>query len=191
MDQALLCQVQLINNVLSKKQHRLLRQGAFYLFGILALSISSKIAFPLAPVPITLQTFMVLLIGMTYGSRLGGLTVISYIALGAMGAPVFASPVGGLATILGPSGGYIMGFLPAAFFTGVLVERGWGHYRLTTACATLIGMAIIYGYGVLWLAKFVGFQSAINLGVLPFIMVCMLKVLLLSVIVPAFWKRPK
>jgi len=191
MDQALLCRQPLVSTMIKSKQHRFLSQAVFYVLGILALTLSSKIALPLLPVPVTLQTFMVLLIGMTYGSRLGTLTVGSYIAAGLMGAPVFASPIGGLSILLGPSGGYIMGFLPAALITGLLVERGWGNYRLTTAIAAFIGMAIMYTSGVLWLSKYLGFQTAMTLGVTPFIMVCVLKILALMLMVPAFWKAPK
>src|SRR6195256_4764108 len=93
--------------------------------GTALLTLSAKVNLPLPYVPMTLQTLVVLVIGAAYGWRLGGTTVMVYLAEGGSGLPVFAGPVGGLAPLLGPTAGYLVGFVAAAFTTGWLSERGW------------------------------------------------------------------
>ena len=102
-----------------------LRTVILIALGTALLTFSAKINLPLPYVPMTLQTLVVLVIGAAYGWRLGGATIIVYLAEGATGLPVFAGPVGGLAPLLGPTAGYLVGFVAAAFTTGWLSERGW------------------------------------------------------------------
>ena len=102
-----------------------LRSVVLIALGTALLTLSAKVNLPLPYVPMTLQTLVVLVIGAAYGWRLGSATVIAYLAEGAMGLPVFAGPVGGLAPLLGPTAGYLFGFVAAAFVTGWLSERGW------------------------------------------------------------------
>ncbi len=104
---------------------RVLRGAILVALGTALLTLSAKVNLPLPLVPMTLQTLVVLMIGAAYGWRLGSLTVIAYLAEGAIGLPVFAGPVGGLAPLVGPTAGYLYGFVLAAFATGWLSQRGW------------------------------------------------------------------
>ena len=102
-----------------------LRSLILVALGTALLTLSAKVNLPLPFVPMTLQTLVVLMIGAVYGWRLGCTTIIAYLAEGAIGLPVFAGPVGGLAPLMGPTAGYLAGFVAAAFITGWLSERGW------------------------------------------------------------------
>src|SRR3989304_5849965 len=121
------------------------------------IALVSRISFliPGSAIPITGQTFAVLLTGALLGSRRGGLAMIAWIAQGIYGLPVFAiSPTlgygGGIARLLGPSGGFIMGFVFAAFVVGLLAERGWDRRFWTLALAMLLGNVVIYFFGLPW-----------------------------------------
>tara|TARA_B100000989_G_scaffold294137_1_gene272651 strand:+ start:40265 stop:40771 length:507 start_codon:yes stop_codon:yes gene_type:complete len=168
-----------------------LHNTALVLFGSLLLAISAKISLPLQPTPVTLQTFAVLLLSMLFGSRLGVLTVLAYLAEGFMGMPVFAEPVTGFAVFLSPTIGYLLGFIPAAFVAGLLVERGWGMSRLSAGLAAFIGATIILFCGWLGLAVVSGPQMAFTLGVVPFVGIELAKVLVLAATIPFCWKSAK
>ena len=120
--------------------------------GTALLTLSAKVSLPLPYVPMTLQTLVVLMIGAAYGWRLGAATVIAYLAEGAIGLPVFAGPVGGLAPLVGPTAGYLYGFVLAAFATGWLSQRGWDHQVVWLFVAMGIGHVLILGTGFAWLA---------------------------------------
>ena len=159
--------------------------------GVVALAISAKIEIPWWPVPMTMQTYVVLVIGMAYGTRLGVATVLAYLAIGALGFPVFAgTPERGIGIVymIGPTGGYLLGFAVAAWLCGVFTARGWDR-RLAYA---LIGMAlahvVILGVGVLWLSALVGWERAIRLGVIPFVAATVAKTLLAGWTLPAAWR---
>ncbi len=146
-----------------------------------------RILLPFTPVPITGQTFAVLLIGAVLGSKRGAAAIGLYLAEGALGLPFFAGGVG-WAALAGPTGGYLLGFIAAAFAVGLLTERGLDR-RLTTALpAFLLGAVVIYTFGVLGLARFVGLQNAFTAGVAPFIVGDALKVVLAGSLLPAAWK---
>ena len=150
-----------------------LRAVVLALTGSLLLALSAKVQVPFWPVPMTMQTFVVLMLGAAYGWRLGGATVLLYLAEGAMGMPVFAgSPEKGIgfAYMMGPTGGYLAGFVVAAVATGWLVERGWGRSLLALTAAMLIGHALILGLGVTWLATALGlgWTKAVAVGLTPF-----------------------
>lgn len=168
----------------AKKKARSINNVALILLGVIAIAISAHIEIPLQPVPVTLQDFAVLFIGMTYGWRLGSLTLISYLFLGMIGLPVFAS-----AATFGPSAGYLFGFLPAAALSGYLVERGWGRHIVTTALAGLAGLLVVFAGGLAVLSIFVGWEKSIELGFLPFIFGDSLKLIFLSIVIPTFWKK--
>ena len=102
----------------------LLRSVILVVLGTALLTLSAKVNLPLPYVPMTLQTLVVLVIGAAYGWRLGSATLLAYLAVGAIGLPVFAGPVGGIAPLAGPTAGYLFGFVGAAFVTGWLAERG-------------------------------------------------------------------
>lgn len=175
-----------------QSENALLRNLLLAVAGTLALWISAKIQVPFYPVPMTMQTLVVLGLGMAYGWRLGGATLLLYLAEGAMGLPVFAgtSEKGiGLAYMLGGTGGYLLGFVLAAAVCGYLAERGWGRNVLTTALAMLIGNAIIYIPGLLWLGTLFGWDKPIlEWGFTPFLLGDLLKLVLAAALLPLAWK---
>ena len=156
--------------------------------GSMLLAVSAQVKIPLYPVPVTGQTLVVLLIGMAYGSRLGAATVLAYLLEGGMGLPVFAGSGAGWATLAGPTGGYLIGFLAAAFVLGLLAERGMGRGPISTALAMLVGTAIIYVFGVTHLGGFIGFEKAIAAGLLPFLYGDALKLIVAAGLMPLAWR---
>jgi biotin transport system substrate-specific component len=155
--------------------------------GTALLTLSAKVNLPLPYVPMTLQTLVVLMIGAAYGWRLGSATVIAYLAEGAIGLPVFAGPVGGLAPLVGPTAGYLYGFVLAALATGWLSQRGWDHQVLWLFTAMGIGHVLILGTGLAWLAfgMKLGVDKAWLVGVVPFIAGSLVKNALGATLVPA------
>ncbi len=160
--------------------------------GSMALWISAKIQVPFYPVPITMQTFVVLMAGMAFGWRLGAATILLYLAEGALGLPVFAGTPEkgiGLAYMAGPTGGYLLGFVLAAALVGWLAERGFDRNVMLTAIAMLLGNAIIYIPGLLWLGAVVGWDKPVlEWGLLPFLFGDTAKLILAALLMPALWK---
>ena len=165
----------------------LLRTVILIALGTALLTVSAKINRPLPFVPMTLQTVVVLVIGAAYGWRLGGTTVIVYLAEGAIGWPVFAGPVGGLAPLLGPTAGYLVGFVAAVVVTGWLSERGWDRSVPLLFVAMGAGHIIILAAGFAWLAfgMKLGFEKAWLVGIAPFIAASVIKNALGAALVPA------
>ena len=159
------------------------------LAGSVLIALSAKVAIPVpfSPVPVTGQTFTVLMIGALYGSGRGVLTVLAYMAEGISGMPVFTGAGAGLAYLMGPTGGYIAGFAAAAGITGLLAEKGWDRNIFTTAMAMAAGSTAIYIFGTLWLSLFVG-GKALSLGLIPFIPGDIVKIVLAAVLLPSAWK---
>ncbi|MCB1835617.1 MAG: biotin transporter BioY, partial [Geminicoccaceae bacterium] len=125
----------------------ILRPVALAVLGSLALWVSAKVQIPFYPVPMTMQTFAVLVIGMAFGWRLGAATVLLYLAEGALGLPVFAGTPErgiGLAYMAGPTGGFLAGFVVAAALVGMLAHRGWDRRLSTTLVAMVLGTAVIF-----------------------------------------------
>ena len=166
-------------------------KAALVVFGSLLLAVSAQFKIPLYPVPVTGQTLVVLLIGMTYGPRLGGITVAAYLFEGALGLPVFAGGAAGAAVLMGPTAGYLFGFLLAAIAMGYLAERGMGRTVVSTIAAMVIGNCVIYLCGALWLANFIGFGQAIAAGVLPFLYGDALKLVVAAGLMPWAWRAVK
>ncbi len=160
--------------------------------GTLVLWASAKIHIPFYPVPMTMQTFVVLVIGATYGWRLGGATVLLYLAEGAMGLPVFSdTPERGIGLIYmtGPTGGYLLGFVAAAVTVGWLAERGWDRNVFTLIVAMTIGTTLIFSCGLVWLGTFIGWDKPVfALGLTPFIYGAILKIALAGATLPIAWK---
>ena len=158
--------------------------------GSLFIALSAQLAIPLpfSPVPVTGQTLAVLLVGMLMGSRRGSLCLLTYLAEGIAGLPVFAGGTAGPARLLGPTGGYLLGFVAAAYVAGRLAERGWDRWVGTTFLAMLLGNAAIYAVGLSWLATFVGIGIALPLGFYPFIVGDILKLALAAMLLPLGWK---
>ncbi len=168
-----------------------LTRGALVVFGSLLLAVSAQFKIPLYPVPVTGQTLVVLLIGMTYGPRLGGITMLAYLFEGALGLPVFAGGAAGVAVFMGPTGGYLFGFLLAGVAMGYLAERGMGRTVLSTIAAMVLGNSVIYLCGALWLANFIGLGQAIAAGVLPFLYGDALKLAVAAGLMPLAWRAVK
>lgn len=172
---------------MDSKIYRLLRGTLLTFASSAAIALSAQVAIPLpfTPVPITLQTLVVLLSGALLGSRLGPLSVIVYIGLGMTGIPVFASGGAGLARLLGPTGGYLVGFAAASFVAGFLFENGFGKTLFGRTLAMLAASVLIYAFGLARLASFTGWDSVLSLGLYPFIAGDMLKIGLLTLLLPA------
>lgn len=163
------------------------------LLGTTLLTLSAKTQVPFWPVPITMQTFVVLLIGFSYGARLGGATVLFYLCEGAIGLPVFAGTPErglGLAYMSGPTGGYLAGFFIAAILTGWLAEHGWRNGIWRIAAAMCLGHLVILTAGVAWLAAYVGWLQAWHLGIYPFVLATIVKTMLAVACVAALRRLP-
>ncbi|MFN4140806.1 biotin transporter BioY [Aestuariivirga sp.] len=158
--------------------------------GVVLLTLASKVQVPFWPVPMTLQTLAVLLIGATAGARLGGATVLAWLALGAVGLPVFATGAG-LAYMAGPTGGYLAGFLAAALLTGYLADMGDGRKLGSAFVMLLMGNVLIFALGTAWLAMLIGPKQAFAAGVLPFLPAEALKLALGTLLLASAWKRAK
>ncbi len=154
--------------------------------GLIALSARLSFPVPWSSVPITGQTFAVLLTGALLGSRLGALTVLAYLAEGAMGLPVFAYG-GGIAYFTGPTAGFLIGFVPMAFVVGYLCERGWDRRPWTAAIAMLAGSVVLYIFGLSWLARYVPANSLLAAGLTPFIPGDLTKIALATTALPSGW----
>lgn len=153
-----------------------------------ALMAQVSVPLPFSPVPITGQTFAVLLVGAALGARRGALTLALYLVEGALGLPFFAGGTGGVARLLGPTGGYLFGFVAMAAVVGALAERGWDRRGRSAWLAFLLGEVVLYLCGLPWLAHFVGWEKALALGLLPFIPGDVLKAVLAGVALPAAWR---
>jgi biotin transport system substrate-specific component len=174
----------LIPQLTGSAAHQLLAALA----GIILLAASAHIKIPFYPVPLTMQTLVVLGLGMTYGVRLGGATLLGYLATGLVGMPVFAGGAG-MAYMMGPTGGYLAGFFVSAVVLGSLAERGWTRNWATTAAAMLVGNGIIYMLGVGWLTSLIGWDKAVQFGLLPFLYGDALKLIIAAVGVPYLWLK--
>ncbi len=155
---------------------------------LIAIMAQLRIPLPFSPVPVTGQTFAVLLLGALYGSRRGPAAVVTYLTLGAIGFPIFAGGAAGLARFVGPTAGYLAGFVAAAFAVGLLSERGWGRSPWTTGASMIVGSLIVYATGALWLSRFVGSEAVLNTGVLPFLPGDALKIVLATILLPTGWR---
>src|ERR1700692_1913797 len=151
------------------------------------LTLSAKIQVPFWPVPIPMQSLVVRLIGLAYGSRLGTAALLAYLAEGMTGLPVFAGPVGGNGYMFGPTGGFLIGFVVAAGCVGWMAERGWDRTVLRAAVVLTVGHILLFVPGVIWLATLIGWSKEIAVGVTPFIFVTVVKTALGVALVAAFW----
>lgn len=157
------------------------------LAGSALLAISAKVQVPFWPVPMTLQTLAILAIGMAFGSRLGAATVLLYLAEGFVGLPVFAGAAAGPAYFAGPTAGYLIGFVASAWLIGWLAERGWDRSLLRCLIAMAVGHAVVFVFGVSWLATLVGVQKALAAGLYPFWAATLVKTLLGVAVMQAAW----
>ena len=176
-------------------QARWIRNAVLVLAGTALIAICAKIQVPMWPVPMTMQTWAVLLIGAAYGWRLGGVTVIAYLLEGIVGLPVFAGAAAGPAYMAGPTAGYLVGFVLSAMLVGWLAERGWDRTVPRHLAALFLASLLPFALGVAWLTHVLGlnpaiaspFQVAVQNGVVPFIPGMFLKLALAAAVLKAGW----
>lgn len=171
---------------------RAARAALAVLAGVALLTLSAKIQIPFHPVPMTMQSAMVLLLGGLLGPRLGAGTVAAYVVLGAAGAPVFAAaPYGGLPYLMGPTGGYLIGFIAAAALMGLATTRGFVRGPLTAFAAGLAGMATLFAFGLLQLGALIGWGPAVwTAGAAPFLLGSVVKAALAAAVLSLKAARP-
>jgi biotin transport system substrate-specific component len=161
------------------------------LAGSVLLAVSAKVSVPFYPVPMTLQTFALMAIVAAFGLRLGVATVALYLLEGALGLPVFAGTPEkgiGLAYMVGPTGGYLAGYLVAAVIVGLAVEKGWGRNPFALFGAMVVADAAVFALGALWLGTVVGWDKPILAwGVTPFLLGDLVKIALAAALIPAVW----
>jgi biotin transport system substrate-specific component len=155
---------------------------------LVALMAQVSVPLPFSPVPITGQTFAVLLVGAALGARRGSASLLLYLLEGAVGLPVFAGGAGGPAVLLGPTGGYLIGFAAAAWLIGALAGRGLDRRLPGSLLAFLAGEIVIFLCGAAVLALHVGSPNVLPLGVIPFIPGELIKIALAAAALPGAWK---
>ncbi len=172
--------------------HSMLRNIIIVAVASLLITLSAKVAIPFYPVPMTMQTFVVIGLGLALGPRLGLAAVAFYLAQGALGLPVFTgTPEKGIgwAYMMGPTGGYLLGFLIAVYVSGMLAERGWERNVFSAFAVAVLGTAILFVPGVLWLGVLFGWDKPIlEWGLYPFILGGFAKAALAAAVFPAAWR---
>ncbi len=176
----------------------LAKTAGLAVLGSAVLALSAKTQIPFWPVPLTMQTFAVLAIGMAYGRNLALGTVLLYLAEGAFGLPVFAQGGGAQYFLAAPSAGYLIGFAPAAALVGMLAERGWDRSVYATVAAMTLGTAVIFLFGVAGLARFLMLTEAMSVGeaailalssgIVPYLPGSVVKIALAAAVLPAIWR---
>ena len=158
--------------------------------GFVALAAQVSIGLPFTPVPITGQTFAVVLVGASLGALLGLASLGLYLFVGALGAPVYADGNHGWDVLTGPTGGYIVGFVLAALLTGLLAQRRWDRRFSSAVAAMLSGNVVIYLVGLPWLAEKLdtGLEKTFELGLYPFVVGDLLKLYLAGALLPGAWR---
>lgn len=157
--------------------------------GVLFLALLAQLRVQIGPVPITGQTLGVLLLGAAYGARLGAFTTGAYALLGLAGLPLFAGGGSGLAYLIGPTGGYLVGFVVAAGLLGMLAQRGWDKTYVRAAGAMLLATGVIYLFGVIWLTVALGgdLSAALAAGLAPFVVGDLIKLGVAVTLLPTAW----
>lgn len=159
------------------------------LAGVVLLAALAQVRLEIGAVPVTGQTLGVLLIGAAYGAGLGAVTILAYLLAGGMGLAVFTAGSSGWSTFSGTTGGYLIGFLFAALLVGYLAQRGWDRSYFTTGLAMLLGTAVIYLCGLLWLSNFApDFATLLQWGLWPFLAGDLLKLLVAVASLPTAWR---
>ena len=175
----------LINSLLSTYEiNTHYKNIALVLFGTLLLTISSKVQVPFWPVPMTMQTFIVFIIGMAYGWRLAFFTLVAYLIEGALGLPVFAKG-GGILYLMGPTAGYLYGMAIAAGIIGFFAELGCNESYFKSLISLMVGTVIIFVFGVGYLGSVIGYDKALVGGLYPFIPSEFFKIGLAVIIIPS------
>ena len=157
---------------------------------LVAAAAQVRFALPFTPIPITGQTFAVLLVGASLGSVRGVASLVLYVAVGLLGAPVYTGQNGGWEYFSGATGGYLIGFVVAAGLTGYLAERRWDRKISSAVTALLTGNVVIYVFGLAWLAGVVnaGLERTLELGLYPFVVGDLLKLYVAGALLPTAWR---
>jgi len=167
------------------------KQLVLVVAGIAALVLAAKIKIPMFPVPMTMGTFAVLSIGAAYGARLGLATILGYMLIGALGFDVFArssAEVSGLSYMMGSTGGYLVGYVLAVVALGAMARKGWDRARGKMVLALVLGNALIYVPGLIWLTVLYGLEAPIlSWGLTPFLLGDVVKLALAALLLPALW----
>lgn len=177
-----------LHSIFWTKDNQRIKEVFLILAGVILLAAASQLSIPLIPVPLTFQSATVALIGMAFGARRGAYVVACYLLAGSLGLPVFADFSAGFMKFVGPTGGYLAGFLPAVWVSGYLAEKGLAKSVLGSFLAACVGVSIIFFFGVSFLSTFTGFEKAIQLGLLPFMASEPFKLAALALVVPKLWK---
>ena len=182
-------------------QSQLIKSLIIIFLGSIILAISAKVKIPFYPVPMTMQTFIVLFLGLSFGYKIGLATVGLYLLEGIIGLPVFSnSPEKGVGLVYftGPTMGYLIGFLPAVFLTGYFKFGDWTkkvngnvEFFFINLIKLLISVSIIYLLGLLWLSNLIGLEKALIFGFKPFLIAELFKVLILALLIPLLLKLRK
>lgn len=175
-------------DVLLPRQRSLVLDAALIVAFSAFVALTAQVAIPLGPVPLTLQTLGVLFTGAVLGSKRGTLALLLYVAEGAIGLPVFAGGLSGIGVLIGPTGGYLVGFIVAAGIVGLLAERGWDRRLVWAALAMVVGNLVIYALGVAWLSVILGnLRTALVQGMLIFIIGDLIKIVVAALAMPGGW----
>jgi biotin transport system substrate-specific component len=180
-----------INNNLAILKHIKTGQIISILLGSIFLALSAQVTIPFFPVPITMQTFAIMLISAFFGAKNSSKIVLLYLLEGVCGLPVFANLTSGLNTVFGPTGGYFIGFVFAAYLTGYLLQCSWRKNSLLIFMAALLGDITVFVCGYIVLAYFIGYRDAYLFGVVPFYFFELAKLALFTLIMSAFSRKIK
>lgn len=165
-------------------------QSVLLVLGTAVLALASQVSVPMVPVPITMQTFALTMIGVLYGWRLGGLTVLAWLGEAMMGLPVLANGGAGLAPFVGPTAGYLASFPLIAALAGLLAEKGWTGSRVVASfSAHLLANLVCLAIGGAWLSYLIGVEKGLSLGVTPFVLGAVLKSALAAAVLMAIGRR--
>lgn len=178
----------LINEIVKSKENNKIQEIVLIISGVIFLGLTAQIIIPLpfTPVPITGGTFGVLLIGLVYGKKVGLKTIISYLSAGMLGIPLFTGTGSGL-LFLRPTGGYLIGYIFMVLICGYLTEKGWGKSYIKTFVMMVSAEIVMYLFGLFHLSFFVK-SNLLTMGLYPFIIGDIIKMLLVTFTVPSAWK---
>lgn len=170
-------------------QETLTKRLLMVLGGSLLIALAARVSVPMFPVPMTLQTLAILVVGLTYGARMGAATLLAYLAEGAMGLPVFAGGHAGLAYMVGPTGGFLLGFVLMAWLAGLASDRGWTRSFVGAALTALAVSAVLYVPGLAWPAAVMGktVPELLTGWMLPFLAGDAVKAVLAALVVTGGW----
>ncbi len=179
----------MVESLFEKSSSGVFTKTVSVIAGTLLIIASAKVYIPLpfTPVPITAQTLSILFVGSMLGSRLAPLSVIFYLLLGIVGLPIYAESASGIQYLLGPTAGYLVGFIFASYFVGKLSEKGWDRSLVKSLPIMLLGQLLVFVPGLLWLSTFVGLENVLAKGFYPFVIGGLVKTLLAGTSATLVW----